>query len=48
MDDLQKAFFDVLPIKFQRKEAIEIGTTYRLSERTVDNLLKACLGIHLT
>jgi hypothetical protein len=44
----KKHFFDALPINFQRKEAIEIGTTYKLSERTVDNLLKACLGIHLT
>ncbi|MEM8521310.1 DUF3987 domain-containing protein [Flavobacterium sp. PL12] len=44
----KKQYFDALPFEFQRKEAVEIGNTYRLSERTVDNLLKACLGMHLT
>ncbi|WP_366182994.1 DUF3987 domain-containing protein [Flavobacterium ovatum] len=44
----KKQFFDALPIEFQRKQAVEIGITYKLSERTVDNLLKACLGSHLT
>jgi hypothetical protein len=44
----KKQFFDALPLEFQRKQAVEIGVTYKLSERTVDNLLKACLGSHLT
>jgi hypothetical protein len=44
----KKLFFDALPNDFQRKEAVEIGKKYKLSERTVDNLLKACLGKHLT
>jgi hypothetical protein len=44
----KKQFFDALPLEFQRKQAVVIGITYKLSERTVDNLLKACLGSHLT
>ncbi|MEC5165642.1 hypothetical protein RCH18_001373 [Flavobacterium sp. PL11] len=43
----KKQFFDALPLEFKRKEAVEIGSAYKLSERTVDNLLKACLGTHL-
>ena len=44
----KKQFFEALPTEFKRKEAIEIGKTYKLSERTIDNLLKACLGTLLT
>jgi hypothetical protein len=43
----KKQFFEALPNEFKRKEAIKIGATYKLSERTIDNLLKACLGTHL-
>jgi hypothetical protein len=44
----KKQFFDALPLEFKRKEAIEIGKTYKLSERTIDNLLKDCLVTLLT
>lgn len=44
----KKQFFDALPLEFKRKEAIEIGKTYKLAERTIDNLLKDCTGTLLT
>lgn len=40
-------FFEALPNKFQRKEAIEIAVTFNIKERTADNFLKACLGKYL-
>ena len=43
----KKQFFDALPLEFKRKEAIELGISFKLSGRTVDNLLKDCLGKHL-
>jgi len=37
-----------LPKEFTRKEATEIGTKFKLSARTVDDVLKSCLGVSLT
>lgn len=36
----KKAFYEALPQSFQRKEAIELGANYNLSERSVDDFLK--------
>lgn len=44
----KKKFFDALPNKFQRKEAVEIGKKYDIGERSVGNFLKSCLGKYLT
>lgn len=43
----KKKFFDALPNKFKRKEAIEIGKKYDVGERSVGSFLKSCLGIYL-
>jgi hypothetical protein len=42
--DNKKQFFNALPTEFKRSEAIELGKTFKLAERTVGNLLKACIG----
>lgn len=39
MGNNKKAFYEALPQSFQRKEAIELGAKYSLSERSVDNFL---------
>jgi hypothetical protein len=44
----KKQFFDTLPSKFQRKEAIELGKKFDIGERSVGNFLKLCLGKYLT
>lgn len=44
----KKLFFDALPKRFTRKEAIELAKNFNIAERTVGNLLKNCLGNHLT
>lgn len=44
----KKQFLDTLPINFQRKEAIELAKRFNIGERSVDTLLKACLGTYLT
>ncbi|MBC7524454.1 MAG: DUF3987 domain-containing protein [Flavobacterium sp.] len=41
-------FFDALPIKFQRKEAVEIGKKFNIADRSVDAFLKKCLEKYLT
>ena len=46
--DGKRKFFETLPKEFTRKEATEIGTKYKLSARTVDDVLKSCLGVSLT
>jgi hypothetical protein len=43
----KKQFFDALPKRFTRKEAIELAKSFNMAERTVGNLLKNCLGSHL-
>lgn len=43
----KKQFFDALPNRFSRKEAIELAKNFNIAERTVGSLLKNCLGTHL-
>jgi hypothetical protein len=40
----KEKFFDSLPEKFHRKEAVEIGTKLGIKERTIDNTLKTWTG----
>ena len=40
-------FFEALPNKFQRKEAVEIAAKFDIGERSVGNFLKSCLGKYL-
>ena len=42
----KKLFFDALPIRFSRNEAIELAKNFNIAERTVEWLLKNCLGSH--
>jgi hypothetical protein len=42
--DHKRKFFDALPKEFSRKEAVAIGTTFKLSPRSVDDVLKMALG----
>jgi hypothetical protein len=44
----KKLFYDALPNEFQRKEAVEIGKRFNMSERSVDSFLRSCLGNYLT
>lgn len=46
--DNKKQFFDTLPNRFTRKEAVELAITYNLAERTVGSFLKNCLGNYLS
>ncbi len=41
-------FYEALPMEFSRKEAIELGSTFKLSPRTVDEVLKSCLSSTLS
>lgn len=43
----KEKFLESLPINFQRKEAIELGKNYGMSDRSIDSFLKACLGKYL-
>jgi hypothetical protein len=43
----KKQFLEALPSKFQRKEAVEIGKKYDMSERSIDSFLKSCIGNYL-
>lgn len=38
--DNKRKFFDTLPEKFKRSEAVELGAKFRMAARTIDNLLK--------
>jgi hypothetical protein len=40
-------FFNALPQKFQRQEAVILGETFNIKERTVGTILKNCLGKYL-
>ncbi|WP_164975175.1 DUF3987 domain-containing protein [Lutibacter sp. HS1-25] len=40
-------FFQALPIEFTRKEAVSIGLKFGLSTRSIDTLLKKCVGKYL-
>jgi len=46
--DGKRKFFEALPQEFTRKEATELGTKFKLSARTVDDILKSCIGVTLT
>lgn len=43
----QKLFFDALPTHFSRKKAVELAVQFNIAERTVDSLLKTCVGTYL-
>jgi hypothetical protein len=43
----KKLFFDALPSHFTRKEAVDLGATFNIAERTVGTFLKSCLGKYL-
>ena len=43
----KKLFFDALPNRFTRKEAVDLATTFNIAERTVGTFLKSCLGKYL-
>lgn len=42
--DSKRKFFDALPKEFTRKEAVSIGNSFKLSPRSVDDVLKMALG----
>ena len=46
--DGKRKFFEALPKEFTRKEATEIGTKFKMSARTVDEILKSATGYTLT
>ena len=43
----KKLFLEALPNKFQRKEVIELAKKHQMSERTMDEFLKSCIGKYL-
>lgn len=43
----KKQFFDALPQRFTRGEAIELAKNFNMAERTVGSFLKSCLGKYL-
>ncbi len=45
--DYKRKFFDSLPHEFTRKQAVELGTQYKLAARTVDDILKTATGSNL-
>lgn len=46
--DGKRRFFEALPQEFTRKEATEIGLRFKLSPRTVDDVLRSATGVTLT
>lgn len=46
--DNKKKFYEALPIKFSRHEAVLLGESFSIKERTVGTILKNCLGKYLT
>ena len=44
----KKKFFEALPKEFTRKEATDLGKNYKLGARTIDELLKSCVGVSLS
>jgi hypothetical protein len=46
--DGKRKFFEALPDEFTRKEATEIGKKFKISPRTVDEILKSATGYTLT
>jgi hypothetical protein len=43
----KQKYLEALPQTFQRKEAVAISLQMGIKERTVDSLLKKCLGKYL-
>ena len=43
----KKKFLEALPKKFKRNEAVEMGKIFNISERSVGDFLKVCLGKYL-
>ena len=46
--DGKRRFFEALPQEFTRKEATEIGVKFKLSARTVDDVLRSSTGVALS
>lgn len=46
--DSKRKFFEALPEEFTRKQATELGSQFKLSTRSVDEILKTATGISLT
>jgi hypothetical protein len=46
--DGKRRFFEALPEEFTRKEATQLGISFKLAARTVDEILKTATGISLT
>ena len=46
--DGKRRLFEALPQKLTRKEATEIGTKFKLSALTLDNVLKSATDVSLT
>lgn len=46
--DSKRKFFEALPQEFSRKQATELGSRFKLSVRSVDEILKTATGVSLT
>lgn len=46
--DSKRKFFEALPEEFTRKQATELGSQFKLSPRSVDEILKTATGVSLT
>lgn len=46
--DSKRKFFEALPEEFTRKQATELGSQFKLSPRSVDDILKTATGVSLT
>lgn len=46
--DSKRKFFEALPSAFTRKQATELGSQFKLSARSVDEILKTATGVSLT
>ncbi len=44
----KRELFDALPIEFTRKQAVELGKSFALGTRTIDEMLKTSLGKVIT
>jgi len=46
--DSKRKFFEALPEEFTRKQATELGSQFKLSPRSVDEILKTATGVSLS
>ena len=46
--DSKRKFFEALPEEFTRKQATELGSQFKFSARSVDEILKTATGVSLT